>query len=160
MKTFCNNIFVFLLFIFLLLLVASCKILKQKQSIVKDTTAKHAVDSGSVKNNSGTAKDETKWWKETVVYAKDTTKGNVTNVYPTTIIREAGTNNKEATYSNHDSSWKQAIDSIRATLQQQSKSKEEKALNIWQILGLCAAAYFVLMALGKTISFNNPFKKV
>jgi hypothetical protein len=137
----------------------SCSVIKSKQSVTKDSTSKKNIDSGNVTTNNGSNKDESKWYKETLIYNRDTTINHYITS-PTVVIREGGSSSKESNYAFKDSSWKKAVDSLALQLKESTKSKDEKVFSIWQLIGISVIVFVIITALGKTISFNNPFKKI
>ena len=135
------------------MLCSSCTLLKKSSRVNKDSTAVAKVDSGNVKINSTEKKDSLAWWREIVNFGRDTTINNITtpinNYYPTSYIREGGTQVKTDKQLNYDSLWNNRLDSLRLVLTTLDKSKEVKVLNTWQIIGLCVIGFIVLKLIVK-----------
>ena len=144
----------YLLFIILLIgcsmLFSSCQVLKKKSSLTSDSTAVNKSDTGRVTVNTTNTKDSLAWWREIINFGRDTTIINpVTNVYPTSYIREGGVRTVETKEINYDSLWSNKIDSLVVKLSRTDKSKETKVLGFWQIIGLAAGVSLVFFLLSK-----------
>lgn len=135
----------------LALLFSSCEVLKRKSSVVKDSLSVARVDSGKVNIRTETKTDSLAWWREIVNFSRDTTivQPGVTNVYPTSYIREGGTQTIKEVSINYDSLWNNKMDSLVYKLSQTDKSKQTKVLNMWQIIGLAAGVCLVFFLLNK-----------
>tara|TARA_R110000868_G_scaffold29391_2_gene109254 strand:+ start:188 stop:688 length:501 start_codon:yes stop_codon:yes gene_type:complete len=149
-----------LILILIIILGSSCEVLKKRQEVVKDSVAVAKIDSGAVRVNTTTRTDSLAWWREIINFGRDTTivVTPTNNIYPTSYIREGGTQRTETKIINYDSLWNNKIDSLVYKLAMTNKSKETKVLSMWQILGLCAGAYIVLQILGK-VNISQLFTK-
>ena len=144
----------YLLFIILLIgcsyLFSSCQVLKKKSSVTSDSTAVNKIDSGAVNITTIQRKDSSAWWREILTFGRDTTIINpVTNVYPTSYIREGGVRTIETKEINYDSLWSNKIDSLVVKLSRTDKSKETKVLGFWQILAIAAGVCIVFLLISK-----------
>ena len=117
-----------------------CQVLKGKKTEVKDSTQVQRADSGQVKITNVERKDSLAWWREVLNFGRDTNIINpITNVYPTSYIREGGTQVIREREVNYDSLWNNKLDSLVSKLSTTEKSKETKVGTqwyIWAILGL------------------------
>lgn len=149
-----------LIVILIVILGSSCQVLKKRQEVRKDSVAVAKVDSGAVRVNTTTKTDSLAWWREIINFGRDTTivVTPTNNIYPTSYIREGGTQKTETKVVNYDSLWNNKMDSLVYKLSKIDKSSEKKVLSMWQILGLCAGAYIVLQILGK-INISQLFTK-
>lgn len=147
-------------YLFILLLFSSCEVLKKRQEVRKDSVAVVKTDSGAVRVNTTTKTDSLAWWREIINFGRDTTivVTPTNNIYPTSYIREGGTQRTETKVINYDSLWNTKIDSLVSKFSKMDKSSETKVLSMWQILGLCAGAYIVLQILGK-VNISQIFTK-
>ena len=147
-----------LLAVILFCTLQGCSILKDKVSVSKDTAHVAKVDSGGVKSSAGQTKNDNQWTKETIVYGNSRdTINNVTNVYPTTVIRESGSSSNQSSFQNYDSGWKKGIDSLAAKMEEDRKTKKESALTTGQLIGAGFAILAIGFLLSKIVAFKNPF---
>jgi hypothetical protein len=129
----------FLIFVILTGL-SSCQVLKGKRVVTSDSTKVSRVDSGTVRVNTNDKKDSLAWWREILNFSRDTTivTPGVTNVYPTSYIREGGVQVIKEKETNYDSLWNNRLDSLSMRFSELSKSKETEVATqwyIWVILG-------------------------
>jgi len=129
-----------LILILIVLLGSSCKILKTRQEAIKDSTAVAKIDSGAVRVNTTTKTDSLAWWREIINFGRDTTivVTPTNNIYPTSYIREGGTQKTETKVINYDSLWNNKIDSLVYKLSLVNKSKETTTplwMNVLMIFG-------------------------
>lgn len=134
-------------------------------TIEKNKTTKEGVKKESVKSDSGivskkeaTKKDEGTYTKETYVYPPQ--QPGVTNVYPTTVIKETGTNKSESVQSNYDSGWKNKFTELEQKIVEQSKIKVEKPFGLFEIIGIAAVVGLSLFLIIKLFSKFTIIKKV
>jgi hypothetical protein len=125
----------------LLLSLGGCEVLKGKREVRTDSTVVSKKDSGSVSVKTTNIMDSLAWWREQWNFDKDTTilTPGVTNVYPTSYIREGGVRTVEVQTINYDSIYKSIADSTRLLKEEIEKSKHTKVATqwyIWVILGL------------------------
>lgn len=141
-------------FLFLILALNSCSITKAKKTFASDSTHVSKIDSGSIKQNINSAKSDSTWKREIIYFGKDT----VTNNYYTTpavIYRESGSQSKQFDSSNLQTNFNKSIDSGQVKTVLSEKKKEERALSIWQIIGIAVGASIVISLLSKLkISFK------
>lgn len=138
----------------LVLLFSSCTITRKSQKASSDSTNVSKVDSSYLKKTDQGNKSDSTWWKEIInFFPKDTVINNTTvpvyNYYPSQIIREGGTFNREEWERKFDSLGKSKSDTTTVSKTAESKSKETKVLNIWQTIGLCIGVFIVLTLLSK-----------
>lgn len=158
------------------LFASSCTMLKTRQENKTDSTHTKAVTiatkdssaSGALNKTNTLSTDEYEKWRAIYTYPRDT---NVTinNIYPqpTSIIYEREKGIKTEDKKQVDSSFNYrlintmfaALDSTNKKIEQLSKSNKTSFLNMWQIIGLVAAAYLVLSIVGKGISNYSIVKK-
>ena len=120
--------------LFLALCFSSCNVLKKSSRVSKDSTVVSKVDTGRVSVNSITKNDSTAWWREIINFGRDTTIINpVTNVYPTSYIREGGVREIQTKELNYDSIWNNKLDSLVYKLQTTDKSKSVKTPGVWML---------------------------
>lgn len=113
-------------------LFSSCNVLKKSSSVSKDSTSVVKVDTGRVVKNEVNKTDSMAWWREIINFSRDTTIVNpVTNVYPTSYIREGGVREITTKEINYDSLWNNKMDSLVTKLQTVDKSKSVKTPGVW-----------------------------
>lgn len=137
------------LFGLLLLSAASCEVLKTKQSKAIDSTAVHKVDSGLVSGNTNTKTDSSGYRREIWTFGRDTNV-TVNNIYPTSYIREEGTQVVNQREVNYDSLWYNRLDSLNRRTTEDTKTKETSPAKFIQIaigMGLVFVGLVMLGAL-------------
>jgi hypothetical protein len=138
----------------LLLSLGGCEVLKGKREVRTDSTSVVKKDSGSVSVKTTNIMDSLAWWREQWNFDRDTTilTPGVTNVYPTSYIREGGVRTVEVQTINYDSIYKSIADSTRLLKEEIEKSKQTKVATnplLWVVLGLVG-----LMALKMFLPFT------
>jgi hypothetical protein len=166
-----DHILWLLVALLLLFAVASaftgCTVTKAKQTVSKDSTRTNITDSGSVKKNSNTEKTTADWERQIVLYNRDTTIEHY--IYSGTkaaapidysrlaaVINERGNYQQEKQIIIIDSSWKKAYDSLSVVIKKSKKEKTEKALSLWQIIGICAGVSLLFFLLSKIKLLVRP----
>jgi len=137
-----------LLTIIVILALSSCSVLKTKQDFKKDSTAVSKQDTGKVSSNTST--NDSKWFKETIVYNNkfDTTiQKNNYYTQPTIIIREGGSQSN--THSSYDSLWGERLDSLTVAIQESKKAKKEETFTFWQLIGVAGVCIAISVLLSK-----------
>ena len=122
--------------ILLLAMCFSCNVLKKSSQVSKDSAVVNKVDTGRVSVNSINKTDSSAWWREILTFGRDTTIINttpVTNVYPTSYIREGGVREITTKEINYDSLWNNKMDSLVTKLQTVDKSKSVKTPGVWML---------------------------
>jgi hypothetical protein len=143
----------FVLFIVLICLLSSCEVLKTKRRVATDSISVTKIDSTILKKLEALNKRDCTYYKETILFGRDTTINNFTtpvnNYYPTQVIRESGTFSREDYLRITDSMNRVKSDTTSVSKVEESKSKEIKVLGFWQILAIAAGVGFVFFILGK-----------
>jgi hypothetical protein len=131
-----------ILLIATIILLSGCEVLKGKREVRTDSTSVVKKDSGSVSVKTTNIMDSLAWWREQWNFDRDTTiVTGVTNVYPTSYIREGGVRTVEVQQVNYDSIYKSIADSTRLLKEEIEKSKQTSVgvqWYIWVMLGLVA----------------------
>ncbi|MGN6293776.1 MAG: hypothetical protein ACTHMV_13615 [Chitinophagaceae bacterium] len=142
-----------------MLLLSSCNVLKEKWSkkndLSKTDTSSVQTDIISVKKESGSEKENSKYEKEMTIIptlVRDTIN-NTVKVYPKTYIREKGEVQKEYIYLNSDSTkfekLEQALSTLTLAMAEQYKYK--KSITPWYVwvalawAALCSVAIIYLI---------------
>ncbi len=141
----------------ILLITSGCTTTKKSSQFKADTANVKRLDSGAVKKEVATSKNENEWWREYLYPqqpVKETTEKILQPIYNTqpVIIREGGRQSNENSHLKYDSGWKKELDSLKATVATSNKSSKIQVFSFWQIIGLGAGGGLVILIISKITS--------
>lgn len=167
-------IIIFMLACIVVIFMTSCEMFKHTtkheassgSSSVMTASGIDTSQEGSVTKTNSNIKESNQWQRETWQFPRDT---NVTNIYPTTYIRETGSGSKETNTQTVDSNWLKAYIAFalsqkdtthaEATTNETTKESETKGLGVW-LLVVCFGAYWLLTKalpwVAKRVKFVKP----
>jgi hypothetical protein len=138
----------------------SSKFLETKS---KDSVVVAVKDSGAIKTNTSTSRNNDEWWREILEYSLNKKDTNVVNVFNppievgqpiVRIIREGGRNDNESKTIFYDSSWKNSLDSLRQQVTEKKLEKETEVFGVKYALVIAAAVVLILILLMVWIQYN------
>ncbi len=143
----------------ILLITSGCTTTKNSSQFKADTANVKKLDSGAVKKEVATSKNESEWWREYLYPqqpVKETTEKVLQPIYNNTtqpiLIREGGRQSNENSHLKYDSGWKKELDSLKATVATSNKSSKTQVLSFWQIIGLGAGGGLAILIISKITS--------
>lgn len=142
--------------VLILMSIQSCQVLKGKYERKSDSTVVNKTDSGQVKVNTTDKRDSLAWWRERWEFGRDTTiivQGG-TNIYPTSYVREGGTQVNQEKSINYDSLWFHRADSINRSIVESSKNKETSPTKMIQTGITILFVFAGLLLFGVVILFG------
>jgi len=135
-----------LLYFTVVICCCSCSFIRKMDKTTTDTTAVSRKDSGSVSRAQTKENTEATWWRE-ILMNQATKDGPSETQYitqPTVYIREGGTMQQQKETLVYDSSWKQAFDSLKATMATKQTETKGKAGLDWYIWLIFAALAWLI----------------